>query len=432
MSCKPGNVLSPADVAWLDDADQARLLQEPLRARRLLWSGALLVVLLLAWAAVGEVDEVTRGEGRIVPSRQLQIVQAVDGGVVEEMLAREGQVVEAGELLMRVDPTRFMSSLHENRAEFLALRAKAARLEALAQGTAFAAPEDVLAEAPEVVAQEMAAQSSNLREQLSQRRQELNEVQARHSQAVRGFSLAQQELNVTKPLEASGAVSEVELLRLEREVARLRGERDQAAAQISRIQAAISEASGKIQEVELNVRNQMSNELSDTLARISSLSAGSGSLADKVKHAELRAPVRGTVQRILVNTVGGVVQPGREVIEIVPLDDSLVAEVQIKPRDIAFLRPGQEAMVKFSAYDFAIYGGLEAELEHISADTVIDERGEASYLVRVRTREASFGEEQPVIPGMMVEVDILTGKKTILSYLAKPVLRARARALTER
>lgn len=442
MSCKPGNVLSPADVAWLDDADQARLLQEPLRARRLLWSGALLVVLLLAWAAVGEVDEVTRGEGRIVPSRQLQIVQAVDGGVVEEMLAREGQVVEAGELLMRVDPTRFMSSLHENRAEFLALRAKAARLEALAQGTAFAAPEDVLAEAPEVVAherrlyesrkKEMAAQSSNLREQLSQRRQELNEVQARHSQAVRGFSLAQQELNVTKPLEASGAVSEVELLRLEREVARLRGERDQAAAQISRIQAAISEASGKIQEVELNVRNQMSNELSDTLARISSLSAGSGSLADKVKHAELRAPVRGTVQRILVNTVGGVVQPGREVIEIVPLDDSLVAEVQIKPRDIAFLRPGQEAMVKFSAYDFAIYGGLEAELEHISADTVIDERGEASYLVRVRTREASFGEEQPVIPGMMVEVDILTGKKTILSYLAKPVLRARARALTER
>lgn len=432
----------PEDLDWVGDADWARSEQEPLRARVLLRLGALVVLVLLMWAAFAEVDEVTRGEGRVVPSSQLQVIQSVDGGVVEEILVREGEVVEAGQLLMRVDPTRFVSSLRENQAEYLALKAKAARLEALTQGTPFEPPPEVVRDAPDIVAHErrlyessrdeLGAQLSIANEQLTQRRQELNEIVARRDQAARGFALVQQELTVTRPLKESGAVSEVDLLRLEREVARLRGERDQAAAQISRVQAAISEATRKIQEIELNVRNQMRNELSATLSRLGSLSAGSGSLADKVKHAEIRAPMRGTVQRLLVTTVGGVVQPGREVVEVVPLDDSLLVEVKIKPRDIAFLRPGQEAMVKFSAYDFSVYGGLEAVLEHISPDTVVDEQGNANYVVRVRTVEPTLGEGLPVIPGMMVETDILTGKKTILSYLINPVLRAKAMALSER
>lgn len=433
---------APDNLDWAGDADWARLQQEPLRARTLLRLGVLVFVVLLVWAGFAEVDEVTRGEGKVVPSSQLQIIQSVDGGVVEEVAVREGQVVEAGQLLMRIDPTRFVSSLRENQAEYLALRAKAARLEALTQGKPFEPPTDVVRDAPDIVAHErrlyestrdeMSAQLSIANEQLTQRRQELNETIARREQAASGLALVQQELNVTRPLKESGAVSEVDLLRLEREVARLRGERDQSSAQISRVQAAISEATRKIQEIELNVRNQMRNELSDTLSRISSLSAGSDSLADKVKHAEIRAPMRGTVQRLLVTTVGGVVQPGREVVEVVPLDDSLLVEVQIKPRDIAFLRPGQDAMVKFSAYDFSIYGGLEAVLEHISPDTVVDEQGNANYVVRIRTVESSLGEGLPVIPGMMVEADILTGKKTILSYLIKPVLRAKAMALSER
>jgi len=227
-------------------------------------------------------------------------------------------------------------------------------------------------------------------------------------------------------------VSEVELLRLERELARLRGDRNQSAAQISRVRAGIDEAQRKIEEVELNVRNQLRNELSDTLARLGTLSEGARALQDKVKHAELRSPVRGTVQRLLLNTVGGVVQPGNKIVEIVPLDDALILEARIKPQDIAFLRPGQTAMVKFTAYDFSIYGGLEAEVEHISADTVTDERGNTFYVVRVRTRETVLDEGLPIIPGMVAQVDVLTGKKTILSYLLKPVLRAKANALTER
>ena len=427
---------------WSSDADWARLQQEPLRARALLRIAAVVVILLLVWAAFAKVDEVTRGEARVIPSRQLQIVQSVDGGVVDSIEVREGQVVEAGELLLKVDPTRFMSSLLENRAEYLSLEAKRARLEALTQGTPFSPPAEAEQEAADIVAHErrlyessqaeMEAQLSIARDQRRQREQELNEVRARHSQASSALGLAQQELKVTKPLASSGAVSEVELLRLERDVARLRGERDQAAAQISRVQSAIAESTRKIQEVELNVRNQLRGELSETMSRLSSLSQGSRMLADRVKHAEIRSPVRGTVQRLRVNTVGGVVQPGKEVVEIVPLDDALILEARIKPSDIAFLRPGQQALVKFSAYDFAIYGGLEAEVEHISADTVVDEKGNAAYVIRVRTHESTLGEDLPIIPGMMADVDILTGKKTILSYLLKPVLRAKANALTER
>jgi adhesin transport system membrane fusion protein len=431
-----------SDLDWASDADWALLQQEPLRARVLLRVAVLVLIGLIVWAAFAEIDEVTRGEARVIPSSQLQVVQSVDGGVVEALLVREGQVVEAGEVLIRVDPTRFMSSLLEKRAETLALQAKAARLEALTQGTPFRPPVELEREAPEIIAHErrlyessrerMEAQLSIARDQLRQREQELNEVRARREQAGRAFDLAQQELGVTKPLERSGAVSEVELLRLERDVARLRGERDQASAQISRIQSAIAEATQKIQEVELGVRNQLRGELSDTMARLGSLSEGSRTLQDRVKHAEVRSPVRGTVKRLLVNTVGGVVQPGKEVVEIVPLDDALILEAKITPKDIAFLRPGQEALVKFSAYDFAIYGGLKAHVEQISADTVLDDKGVAHYLVRLRTVESSLGENLPIIPGMMADVDILTGKKTILTYLLKPVLRAKANALTER
>ncbi|MCK0506735.1 HlyD family type I secretion periplasmic adaptor subunit [Aromatoleum anaerobium] len=434
----------PADdgLDWACDADWARLQQEPLRARMLLRVVAGVIVLLLLWAGFAQVDEVTRGEAKVVPSSQVQIIQTVDGGVVEQMPVREGQVVNAGELLLRIDPTRFVSSLAENRSQFFALQAKAARLEALTNGTPFTLPDEVLREVPEIAAHErllhassvagMEAQLSIARQQLTQRQQELNEVRARHEQASRGFQLAMQELGVTRPLVKSGAVSEVDILRLERDVSRLRGDRDQSTAQISRIQSAIAEATRKIQEVELSVRNEMRSELSDTMARLGSLSEGSRALADRVKHAEVRSPVRGTVKRLLVNTVGGVVQPGREVVEIVPLDDALILEAQVKPKDIAFLRPGQAALVKFTAYDFAIYGGLDATVEHIGADTVIDDKGNAFYTVRVRTQKSSLGENLPIIPGMVAEIDILTGKKTILSYLLKPVLRAKANALSER
>lgn len=424
------------------DADWARLQQEPLRARLLLRFAALIVLVLLGWAAVSPIDEVTRGDAKVVPSSQVQIVQSVDGGVVESLLVREGQVVEAGQLLMSVDPTRFVSNMLESRASQLALQAKALRLQALTRGLAFNPSPELQRDAPEIVAQErrlyesrreeISAQISISQNQLMQRRQELNEVRARLAQANQGMAYLQQELSATRPMVKTGAVSEVEVLRLERDVSRLKGDQEQATAQMSRVQAAIQEAERRIEEVQLTARNQMSAELSETMSKLSSLSEGGRALADKVKHAEIRSPVRGTVKRVLMNTVGGVVQPGKEVLEIVPLDDTLILEAKISPKDIAFLGPGQKALVKFTAYDFSIYGGLDADVIGIGADSLVDDKGNAFYLVRVRTHKPSLGDSQPIIPGMVAQVDILTGKKTILSYLLKPVLRAKGNALSER
>lgn len=194
----------------------------------------------------------------------------------------------------------------------------------------------------------------------------------------------------------------------------------------------MSEASRKIEEVELNARNEVRKDLADTMAKLNAFTEGGVGLADKVKHASIRSPVKGTVSRLLVNTVGGVVQPGRDLVEVVPLDDALILEAKVAPKDIAFLRPGQPAMVKFTAYDFATYGGLEAKLEHIGADSITDEKGNTFFLVRVRTNKSRLGANLPIIPGMVAEVDIITGQKSILAYLLKPVLRAKQGALTER
>ena len=431
------------DSDYLADAEWAMAEQKLRGSRIVVLLTCVAVLALIVWAAFAPLDEVTRGEGKVIPSRQVQVMQSLDGGIVSEILVREGEQVKAGQLLLKVDPTRFVSSLRENRAQYEALLARAARLTALAHEKPFVPPPELIKSAPALVEQERSAYESKrmeldaavgvARQQLSQRRQELNEVSARREQATQSYNLTARELEVTRPLAKTGAVSEVELLRLERDVARYRGERDAAGAQIPRIQAAISEAQRKIEEVELNMRNQARNELSETNAKLAALSAGSEGLADRVKQAEIRAPMNGTVKQLFANTVGGVVQPGKEIIEIVPSDDALLLEARIQPKDIAFLRPGQPAHVKFTAYDFSIYGGLDATLEHIGADTITDDKGNAFYIVRVRTTKSSIGEaHMPIIPGMVAEVDILTGKKSLLSYLMKPVLRAKANALTER
>lgn len=425
------------------NADWAIAEQTPRGARVLVWLSVATVLVLLVWAGLASLDEVTRGEGKVIPSRQIQVLQSMDGGIVSEILVREGQTVKAGDLLLKVDPTRMVSSLRENRSQYLALLAKAARLKALADGARFIPPEGMDKEAPEIVEQErqlFESRRSELdatvgvaRQQASQRTQELVSVKARREQAAQSYTLTARELEMTRPLAKSGAVSDVELLRLERDVARYRGERDSANSDIPRIEAAINEAMRKIQEVELAFRNTARSELSETNAKLSALSEGSTALADRVKQTDIRSPVNGTAKQLRVNTVGGVVQPGKDLIELVPSDDALLLEARVLPRDIAFLRPGQKAMVKFTAYDFATYGGLDATLEHISADSVLDDKGNAFFLVRVRTLSTSLGPQKlPIIPGMVAEVDILTGKKTVLSYLLKPILRAKANALTER
>jgi adhesin transport system membrane fusion protein len=376
------------------------------RAQKIVRTALVIVVLLIVWASLAHVDEVTRGDGKVIPSRQLQLVQSLDGGVVTAILVREGDVVEE------------------------------------AVGSSFVPPDANSDEEKSIVAGERRLyeqrqfELSNLvginRQQLEQRQQELSEMRARKSSAERSVELTQQELTKTKPLLASGAVSEVDILRLERDIGRLRGDVEQASAQIARVQASIGEAQRKIQETEFAFRNEARRDLADVMGKLNALNEGAVALNDRVDKSQIKSPVRGRVQRLLANTVGGVVQPGKDIVEIVPLDDALVLEAKVQPKDIAFIHPGQEATVKFTAYDFSIYGGMTALVENISPDTIVDERGNAFYLVRVRTTQAKFSEKLPIIPGMTAEVDILTGSKTVMSYLLKPVLKGKAYALRER
>ncbi len=430
------------DGDFMADADRVIIEQEPLRARILLRALLLTFVLFILWAGLVDIDEVTRGDGKVIPSQQLQVLQSLDGGIVSQILVKEGDTVHVGQVLLQVDSTRFEASVRENRSEYLSLSAKAARLTAITEGKPFNPPASVVSEDPATVAQErqlyltatneMQTQIAIARQELEQRQHELSEAMSKQNQSSMLYESSLKELTVTKPLLNSGAVSEMDLLRLQRDVDRYRSERDIAGAQISRVRAAVSEASHKIQEVELNFRNIASKELSETMAKLNSLTQTSAGLSDKVKQSAIRSPVRGTVKRLLVNTVGGVVQPGRDIVEIVPLEGKLILEAKVLPRDIAFLRPGQKATVKFTAYDFSIYGGLDATLELIGADSVTDERGNTFYTVRVSTTKTSLGGNLPIIPGMVAEVDIITGRKSILSYLLKPVLRARQAAMTER
>ncbi|RII81859.1 HlyD family type I secretion periplasmic adaptor subunit [Neopusillimonas maritima] len=432
-----------SDKALLDDAQWAISEQQASGSRILLWFSLVVIAAFFIWASLAQIDEVVKGSGKVVPSRQVQIIQSLDGGIVEELMVRTGEEVQAGQVLLRIDTTRFSSSLGESRAEWLALLAKAARLQALAENMPFQAPEIVLEESPEVAAmerelwqkrtEELAIAINIARDQLVQRQQELRETQANLAQAASSCQLTSRELNVTRPLLKSGAVSEVDLLRLQRDVAKFCGEEQAAKAQIERLQAAISESQSKLEEAEISIRNTARDELSDVRSRLAALSQSQLALADRVRLADIRSPVNGTVKTVLTNTVGGVVEPGEEVLEIVPNDDTLLLDVRVSPRDIAFLHPNQEAEVRFTAYDFAVYGGLDGEVEQIGADTFTDEDGNAYYNIKVRTDQNYVrNPDNPIIPGMVADVSILTGKRTVMQYLLKPILRAKNNALTER
>lgn len=427
------------DGDWATDADWARMQQDPMRARWLLYLMLLAVIGLLAWSGFAEVVQVTKGKGRVVPSSDVKLMSSVETGVVADILVDEGMRVGAGQLLMRIDPTQAQSRLSESVAQKLALKAKAERLRSLVNGEPFKLPEDVAAKAPKLARHARQLHASSLeelheaqqiaREQLGQHKNALRAAQARHDQAARALGLAGRELRMTKPLLATGAVSQVQVLQLQRGVSDARGERNQAKAEIARIEGMIDEAKSKVQKVELEMKNDWSQKLSSTLAELATLSESLVGLRYNVESTEIRSPVDGVVQKLYATTIGGAVRPGQQLVSIVPTDDELVVEAHVAPQDIAFLHPGQHAFVTFTAYDYTTYGGMQAVVTHISADTVTNNRDETYYIVRVRTDKPSLGEGLMIIPGMTARVNIRTGKRTVLEYLLQPILRVKHNAL---
>lgn len=433
------------DLDLVTDIRTTILVESPRGGRSVIWLTLILFVSAIWWAAISEVEEVTRGMGKVIPSSQIQIVQNLEGGILAETYVNIGDIVEKGQLLMRLDEKRFSAPFQEYRLKYLALTAKAARLTAETEGLEMVLSKEVEEENPSIAAREWQLFNSRkaeltttieiLEEKAKQRRQDIAELEEKRTELTRTYQLLKREIELTEPLVGEGAVSEVELLRLQREASSMLGDIAATKLAIPRLRSQLNEALKEIKEEQLQFSNQAKKELNEVQAELDALSATSVALADRLERTAIRSPVYGTIKQVLVNTVGGVIQPGMDLIEIVPLEDTLLVEAQIKPADIAFLRPEQQAMVKFTAYDFTIYGGLDAKLEHISADSITDEKGNSFYQVRVRTNQNYLmgkDEKMPIIPGMVATVDILTGNKTILSYLLKPVLRAKQTALRER
>lgn len=429
----------------MPEVSRAMAEDSPRSIRFTLWAIGAFFLFFILWAGLADIDEVTRGDGKAIPSSRLQKIQNLEGGIVTEVFIHEGQVVNAGDPLLRLDDTRFASNVGETEADRLALLSRIERLNAEINDRELVLSEEITTQAPKIAAgekelynsrrQQLHNEVSGLEEQLIQRRQELRDFSSKEIQFRNSLGLLQQEIKMSEPLIAEGAISKVEVLRLRRAEVETRGQLDSIKLSIPRAESAIKESENKIEETRSRYKSEALSQLSEAQTNLNKIEATGKALEDRVNRTLVVSPVRGIVQQVLVNTIGGVIQPGSDLVEIVPLDDKLLVEARIRPQDIAFLHPGQDAVIKLTAYDYTIYGGLKGQLEQISPDTVTDKEGNSFYIIRLRTDKNYLGSaDKPllIIPGMVASVDIITGKKTILSYLLKPIIRAKAEALRER
>lgn len=434
------------DIDYMGEAAAAAMQGPPAYSHAVLWIVLAFVVVFFIWAAYANIGETTVGEGKVIPSSQIQVVQNLEGGIVSEIKVKVGDIVRKNQVLILIDDTRYASSFQENKAKNDALNAKIARLTADVSGKPFELPARFKKDNPDLAERELtlyrsrqaeyAANTAVFNRQIEQRNQELREKRGRLTQINTSLQFLDKELAMSRPLVKQGAMSEVELLRLERQANDLKGELDSTRISIPRLESAVSEAKQKLESYVAKFRADALAELNQIRAEQEGTAATSVALKDRVERAVVRSPVHGTVKSVKVTTIGGVVQPGSELMEIVPLEDNLLVEARVKPRDIAFLRPGQDALVKITAYDFSIYGGFSAKLEHISADSITDEKkGDSYYLVQVRTTSnAPAGRQEPlaIIPGMTATVHIQTGEKSFLHYLLKPIIKTKEMAFRER
>lgn len=403
------------------------------------------LIAFVIWSRHAILDEVTRGEAQVIPSSRVQNIQNLEGGIISEMLVKTGDIVSQGDVLVRIDNSAAESAYREEKSRYNNLRARIIRLEATVAGNTPNFPAELEKVAPSaiefernqyrVAKEQLDAEIDVLRSREDQRRQEVGELRSRLEQLQSQLDIIQREYSMTQPLVRQGVMPQLDLIRLQGQINDLEGEIRTVKLSIPRAQTAVSETRQQIKELRLRTRSEASKELNDLRAKFESLAEVMRAGEDRFRRTEVRSPVDGTVKEILVNTIGGVIQPGQKIMEIVPLNDTLLVEAEIKPADIAFISPNQKAIIKITAYDFSIYGGLEGVVEQIGADTITDEEGNSFYKVYLRTQQTALehkGNSLPIIPGMTASVDILTGQKTVFDYLMKPILKAKNEALRER
>lgn len=403
------------------------------------------IFLFIIWAQFATLDEVTKGEGQVIASSRTQVIQSLEGGIVSEILIQEGQMVNKDQILLKIDNVTAEATLKEKEARAYYLQGQIARLNAQINETPIKFPDELSKNAPEVVTDQIAqynswksqesAALSVLDSQMTQRGQEVNELRSRLSQINSNLAVKREQLNMISPMVSQGIMPKVDLLKIQGEVTDLQGEARTVQMSIPRAQQAVNEARQHIGEMKAKGKAEASTEYAAAKAELDSLNNTLTLGQDKVQRTQMKSPVKGTVKQLKVNSIGGVIKPGEDIIEIVPADDKLLVEARVRPADIAFIHPGQKAIVKITAYDFSIYGGLDGVVQDISADTIQDPKGESFYRVKIRTEKTVMehrGKVLPIIPGMTAQVNILTGEKSVWAYLMKPLLKARQNAFTER
>jgi len=455
--------VSQQDLEMADDVYGAMLTEVPSLHRLTIWAMAALLLSFILWSSFASLEQVTSGSGKIIPSSQVQIIQSLDGGVLQELFVQEGMQVTKGQPIARIDDTRFRSDFAEQKQEVDSLRANIIRLRAELSSIIIGTnddwrlqieltkqvpqyPDDLNVNAEYMVKRQQDEYSGRLdnlinqlaieSQQIQQREQEIAELDSKIATMAISYNLATKELDLTRPLADKNIVPKIELYKLERSVNELKGELSAIRLLSPKLKSTLQESILNRRETALIYRTEARAELNELQNKLSRINEAQVGAQDKVTKALIVSPVIGTIKTIHINTLGGVVKSGETIAEIVPTEDMLMVEAKIKPRDIGFIYPGLPAVVKITAYDFARYGGLTGKVIHISADTTQDEEGNSFYLIRVKTDASSIknskNEQMPIIPGMMTNVDVITGKRTILEYILNPILRAKQAALRER
>ena len=422
-----------ASIPFMGPAARRR---QPLTgARLIIVASAVAFALFLIWASLAQVDEVTSGQGKVIPSSKAQLIQAAEPATIRELLVRSGQRVQRGQLLARLDDTQSASELGQIQAETQSLQERATRLQAEGTGTSAALGGDE-ATLTAVRRQALSSRVAALRASAEQRRREGAEAQATIASLQNSLQLAQRQVAMLEPLAAKNIVPQTDLLNARREVVDLQGRIAAAREQANRANAAVSEAMSQASEAQFSFRQDALNERSQVAAKIAVNEQSLRGARGRLGRMELRSPANGVVNDLQVTTVGGFVQAGQKVMEVIPMGDKLLVETRVKPSDIAFIKVGDRALVKVTAYDFSTYGGLDGRVVQVSADSIYDEAEKQAYFVVIvetnRSYLSSGARHLPITPGMMTDTQIITGRKSILSYLLKPVLKARSEALTER
>lgn len=412
----------------------------------LLYGIAALLVIFLLWANLAHLQEVARGVGRVIPSSQVQVIQSLEGGIIDEFLVKKGDVVNEGQVILRMRNVQAQSDFAATTQKYLGLLAMTTRLKAEAEGQdTVTFPKEVMEGAMDSVRTEqdtfiarrkqLAGQLDVLKQQLEQKRGEVAELNRRISDTSGVLALARDERSMVAPMVERGAANKMELLQLDRQIRSQETELNGLRTALPRSNAGVKEVESRINEMTSSLRADAQRELAEKSIELNTIKETLSAYQDRSERTEIKSPVHGKVQDIKITTVGGVAKPGDPIMEIVPLEDKLVVEADVKPSDIAFIYPGQKAIVRISAFDFSIYGAVEGKVKNVSPDVFTNQKGESFYKVTVETDQTQMKKGDKTfefIPGMQATVDIITGEKTVMTYLLKPFIKASQTALRER